>query len=241
MFRYSAFGVIVIMFVFTPLLLITIQKNVLRPLYDIVAAAKRISSGHPKERIPAGHNDEIGILSSVINTMITMLTEEIDSRRKSEKTLRTTLEELRRSNRDLEQFAYVASHDLQEPLRKVANFTELFIERFVGNEDEKAQRYLRYIQDGTDRMRLLIQDLLKYSRVASDSSETEFCDINQIVEQTFRDIADQSPGQIVIHTLPVLRGVKAHFVQLFQNLIGNSVKYCIDRTSVRIEIGAEER
>ena len=142
--------------------------------------------------------------------------------------IKETEANLARSNRELEQFAYVASHDLQEPLRKIAGFTELLANRYKGTFDEKAESYMAYIVDGATRMRSLINDLLDYSRVMRSTRELADTDCSAVLSRVLRDLEPairESNTEIVSGPLPVIRGDQSQLGQLFQNLIGNAIKY----------------
>jgi two-component system, chemotaxis family, sensor kinase Cph1 len=137
-------------------------------------------------------------------------------------------EELVRSNAELEQFAYVASHDLQEPLRMVANYTQLLAERYHGKLDEQADKYIAYSVDGTVRMQSLIQDLLKLSRIGKAEFETQTIDCRTIVEQALKNLqpAVEVSGAVVNwNGLPVITVNPSQFTQVFQNLIANAIKF----------------
>ncbi len=142
--------------------------------------------------------------------------------------IKETEANLARSNRELEQFAYVASHDLQEPLRKIAGFTELLANRYKGTFDEKAESYMAYIVDGATRMRSLINDLLDYSRVMRSTRELADTDCSALLSRVLRDLEPaikESNAEILCGALPVIRGDQSQLGQLFQNLIGNAIKY----------------
>lgn len=135
---------------------------------------------------------------------------------------------LARSNQELEQFAYVASHDLQEPLRKIAGFTELLANRYKGELDDKADSYMGYIVDGATRMRTLINDLLSYSRVMRSTKELADTDCSEVFSKVLKDMeiaVKESNAEISCGPLPVVRGDQVQLGQLFQNLIGNAIKY----------------
>ncbi len=141
---------------------------------------------------------------------------------------RKSQEELARSNRDLEQFAYVASHDLQEPLRMVATYTQLLSERYRGKLDANADKYIHYAVDGALRMQTLVQDLLAFSRVGRQGTEPKLTDCNEIVASALKNLQaaiEQSGAQIVCGQLPKVMADGSQFVQLFQNLIGNAIKF----------------
>jgi signal transduction histidine kinase len=141
---------------------------------------------------------------------------------------RRTQEELARSNRDLEQFAYVASHDLQEPLRMVATYTQLLAERYAGKLDENADKYIGYAVDGAVRMQTLVQDLLAFSRVGRKQEVPQETDCNLVVRSVManlQSVLQETGARISYHALPVLVAAQSELVQLFQNLIGNAIKF----------------
>jgi len=141
---------------------------------------------------------------------------------------RQSLKELARSNRDLEQFAYVASHDLQEPLRMVATYTQLLAERYQGKLDADADKYIHYAVDGALRMQKLVQDLLAFSRVGRQGLTLENADINVVLDRALKNLeaAIQGSGAVVDHAqLPLVIADGSLLVQVFQNLIGNALKF----------------
>lgn len=151
-----------------------------------------------------------------------------DQRRRSEEELAQKAAELARSNAELEQFAYVASHDLQEPLRMIANYTQLLAERYRGKLDEQADKYISYSVDGAVRMQALIQDLLKFSRVGRAAIEPRTTECRAVVEQALNNlqVAVRESGAVVNWDgLPVLMADPAQLTQVFQNLIANAIKF----------------
>jgi signal transduction histidine kinase len=141
---------------------------------------------------------------------------------------RRTQEELARSNRDLEQFAYVASHDLQEPLRMVATYTQLLSERYQGKLDENADKYIHYAVDGALRMQTLVKDLLAFSRVGRKQEPAHETDCNLVIQSVMANLKStiqESGAQVTYQTLPVLVAAQSELVQLFQNLIANAIKF----------------
>jgi len=136
--------------------------------------------------------------------------------------------ELTRSNAELEQFAYVASHDLQEPLRMVANYTQLLADRYRGQLDEQADKYIHYTVDGATRMQALIQDLLKFSRAGKQEIESRATECGAVVEQALKNLqaAVQENGAVVNwNGLPSVTADSSQLTQVFQNLIGNAIKF----------------
>jgi signal transduction histidine kinase len=151
-----------------------------------------------------------------------------DQHRQAEEELAQKVIELGRSNAELEQFAYVASHDLQEPLRMIANYTQLLAERYRGKLDEQADKYIAYSVDGATRMQALIQDLLRFSRVGRQELDRRTTDCRTVVEQALKNLqaAVQESGAVVNwNGLPVLKADPAQLTQVFQNLIGNAIKF----------------
>ena len=143
-------------------------------------------------------------------------------------TLESKARELARSNAELQQFAYVASHDLQEPLRKVSSFIQLLARRYRGRLDADADDFIEFAVDGVKRMKLLINDLLAYSRVGTRGEAFEPVSVEESLERAIADLqaAIDESGAVVSHEpLPVVMGDGTQFGQLFQNLIGNAVKY----------------
>lgn len=157
--------------------------------------------------------------------------------------IKETEADLERSNRELEMFAYVASHDLQEPLRKITGFTELFANRYRGALDEKAESYISYIVDGSARMRTLINDLLSYSRIMRSTRQFKETDSSTVVSKVLRDLEPaikESNAEIVCGPLPVILADQTQLGQLFQNLISNAIKYR-GADPPRIHIGANRQ
>jgi light-regulated signal transduction histidine kinase (bacteriophytochrome) len=156
------------------------------------------------------------------------LRREIDERLDAERELREKTEALARSNADLEQFAYVASHDLQEPLRMVSSYVQLFEKRFAGQVDEQADKYIRYAVEGAKRMQSLIAGLLEYSRVGRLDEPFGAVDTNAALDQALsnlRSAIEESHARVTRGPLPTLTGNAGRIAQVFQNLIGNALKF----------------
>jgi signal transduction histidine kinase len=149
-------------------------------------------------------------------------------RRQVEENLAIKADELARSNADLEQFAYVASHDLQEPLRMVAAYTQLLGERYKGKLDADADKFIGYATEGATRMQVLIQDLLAFSRVGRNGGSCERIDCNAAMKDVLQTLAGaiQESGAVVTHgELPALWADHTQIMQIFQNLVGNALKF----------------
>jgi signal transduction histidine kinase len=166
-----------------------------------------------------------------------------EERKRAQDSLAQKVVELARSNADLEQFAYVASHDLQEPLRMVSAYTQLLAERYHGKLDEHADKYISYAVDGAVRMQSLIRDLLAFSRVGRQETALGIIDCNEIVGQALHDLqaAIVESGAVVTHgALPSLMASSSQLKQLFQNLIANGLKFRRSEAPI-IHISAEKR
>jgi signal transduction histidine kinase len=145
-----------------------------------------------------------------------------------EKELILKNKELNETNKELEQFTYVASHDLQEPLRMVSSYMDLLQKKYDGQLDEKAQTYIHFAVDGAKRMKTLINDLLNYSRTsitAIEYHEVNVADVINEIKNTFSEYLNEPTAGIFFDELPVIRANRIQMSQLFQNLIGNAIKY----------------
>ena len=169
------------------------------------------------------------------------LFEDISSRKKAELKLQESLKELKLSNEELEQFAYVASHDLQEPLRMVYSYTELLAKRFEGQLGEKGDMYIGFAMDGARRMQILIDNLLEFSRVSSQGQAFEEVDGNQLFQRAINNIEQKIANRNAVVTSEQLPKIKAdgqQIIRLFQNLICNGVKFNSSQTP-KVHFGYE--
>jgi PAS domain S-box-containing protein len=162
------------------------------------------------------------------NTLIISNIRDVTARKIADERLHATAADLARSNAELEQFAYVASHDLQEPLRMVAAYTQLLARRYKGKLDDDADEFIGFAVDGARRMQELINDLLMYSRVGTRPLQPEAVDTNQLVDQVVSDLAAaiaDSHASVLRTELPIVQGDPTQVRQLFQNLIANGIKF----------------
>jgi light-regulated signal transduction histidine kinase (bacteriophytochrome) len=153
---------------------------------------------------------------------------EVSERKQAQDNLLLTTEDLQRSNRDLEQFAYVASHDLQEPLRAVAGYVRLLEKRFADKLDAKGLEYIAGAAEGAQRMERLITDLLAYSRVGTRGATFAPTDLNAALRNALHNLQvsiKTSQAKLTTDSLPVLAADAAQMSQLFQNLVGNALKF----------------
>jgi len=167
-------------------------------------------------------------LESAEGILVTAAIRDITKRKKAEAHLLQKVEELNRSNEELEQFAYVASHDLQEPLRMVASYTQLLSRRYKGKLDSDADEFIAFAVDGASRMERLIQDLLAYSRVGTKGKDLLDTSSEEALQQALLNLrgAIEESGALVTHDpLPTVLADEMQLIQLFQNLVGNAIKY----------------
>ncbi|MFA6209786.1 MAG: ATP-binding protein [Candidatus Obscuribacterales bacterium] len=182
---------------------------------------------------PLMTNGERFVLASIVD---------ITERKHSEAILQEKLLELQRSNEDLQQFAYVCSHDLQEPLRVISNYTQLLARRYSDQLDQDAKEFIEFTVDATKRMQELINDLLLYSRVDTKGKEFVSTDCNQIVAMAMANLKvaiDESGAQVHYSQLPAVEADGSQILQVFQNLIGNAIKFRSKDAPV-VTISAEE-
>jgi light-regulated signal transduction histidine kinase (bacteriophytochrome) len=168
---------------------------------------------------------------------------DITVRKKLEEDLVIKAAELVRSNIELQQFAYVASHDLQEPLRAISGFTELLVKRYHGKIDEKADKYLDFITEGTLRMQQMIQDLLTYSRVQTQEHNYVLTDSNTSLDQALSDLQVATKEHHAVITndpLPTIYADQEQITKMFQNLIGNAIKFHKPGIAPNIHISAKK-
>jgi signal transduction histidine kinase len=213
---------------------------VLRQVRGLVGAAQRMRHGVLSARSGVLHDPgEIGQLALTFDEMAATLEQRVAELQRAEtelKALNEDLEkrvlertlELRRSNEDLEQFAYVASHDLQEPLRMITNYLQLLRQRYKDKLDPGADDFIGFALDGSKRMHQLIHDLLTYSRVGTHGKEFVRTDCAQALANALANLhvaIEESRAEITHDSLPTVKGDEVQLTQLFQNLIGNAVKF----------------
>jgi PAS domain S-box-containing protein len=167
-------------------------------------------------------------LESAEGVLVTAAIRDISVRKNSEEHLVKTMGELKRSNDELQQFAYVASHDLQEPLRMVASYTQLLAKRYKGRLDSDADEFIAYAVDGSTRMQGLVQDLLAYSRAGTNGKALHEISSEDALKEALTNLRAtmEESGAIVTHdSLPAITTDATQLAQVFQNLVGNAIKY----------------
>lgn len=210
---------------------IMVSRNIQKGLNEILHSAQSVAQGDLSSRAKAFSKDEIGILANDFNKMTAELERMTDVIQEAnvnlERKVQQRTAELERKNKELEQFAYVASHDLQEPLRTTTGFVEALRKQYKGMLDIHADRYLDYIAQSSERMKTLIKDLLDYSRIGR---EKQFVPVNcnALLKEVITDLStviSESGAVIESNDLPVLNAFPTELKLLFQNLISNSIKF----------------
>jgi signal transduction histidine kinase len=227
-------------------LLILLQRTVISPLTDLAAQVRSVARGNYGQAISTPGPPELEFLARDVDSMRRQIASdlaEVERARQTIEAANLALEqqaaELTRSNRDLEQFAYVASHDLQEPLRKVASFCQLLQRRYSGQLDERADQYIAFAVNGAQRMQRLINDLLAFSRIGRSAAAFTDVDLDRLVAEavtTLDATVEQTGAEVTWSDLPVIRGEEALLSTLFTNLIGNSVKFRRPDAPARVHI-----
>jgi light-regulated signal transduction histidine kinase (bacteriophytochrome) len=187
-----------------------------------------VAGGDFAHVVTAGGPQELRALGQDVDTMRTRIVDELDQAQERNAALDAATADLRRSNTELEQFAYVASHDLQEPLRKVASFCQLLERRYRDKLDERGIQYVDFAVDGAKRMQLLINDLLAFSRVGRHRDEQVVVEAADLVEEArgnLSQVLEESGAVVEVGTLPEVQGEARLLTAVFQNLIGNAVKF----------------
>ncbi|WP_307874747.1 sensor histidine kinase [Frankia nepalensis] len=219
-----------------------LRRAVSGPLSRLAADATRVSAGsfdHPIQ--PSGPAD-IQTVAGAVERMRRRLAAELQTSEQARHVLDRQAEELRRSNTDLEQFAYVASHDLQEPLRKVISFCQLLERRYTGQLDDRADKYIAFIVDGAARMQKLIQDLLAFSRAGRAGTAIEPVDLEQVYHRAVDSLTltiDETDAQLSHDPLPTVPGHGASLEMLLTNLLGNALKFRHPERTPVIHVGAD--
>ncbi len=199
-----------------------LQGAISRPILLLADTAKGVSERQDYSvRAPKLGDDELGSLTDAFNQMLGRIEEQNGS-------LRQLIAELERSNKELEQFAYVASHDLQEPLRMVSSYTQLLERRYGDKLDEKGRKFVDFAVDGAVRMQQLINDLLEFSRVSTRGKPMKPVDVNRVLDTVKINLSvaiRESDAVVTNDRLPTVLADETQLVQLLQNLVGNAIKF----------------
>ncbi len=231
------------------ILWVSLRRSVTAPLDEVAAETRLVAAGDFRRRVAVGGPAEIQVLARDVEAMrqrIVAALEESEGAREELRAqtdvLASQAEDLRRSNDELEQFAYVASHDLQEPLRKVASFCQMLDRRYTGQLDERADQYIAFAVDGAKRMQLLINDLLAFSRVGRTSAGMVEVDCNDLAARaldTLEEVREETGCDVEVGSLPLVHGDASLLTQLFQNLLGNAMKFRAPDRPCKVRLAAE--
>jgi light-regulated signal transduction histidine kinase (bacteriophytochrome) len=205
-----------------------LRRWVTDPLVELGAEAEQVQQGTLDRPITATGPSEVRQLGAAVEAMRGRIRRELSEVEEARALLVESSEELARSNRDLEQFAYVASHDLQEPLRKITSFCQLLQQRYEGQLDERADQYIGFAVDGAKRMQDLINDLLAFSRVGRLSGDFQAVDLARSLERARDNLSDaieETDATVEVGPLPTVRGEPNLLAAVFQNLVGNGIKF----------------
>ncbi|MDT0165534.1 ATP-binding protein [Actinotalea sp. AC32] len=231
------------------LLWVLLRRWITDPLDRLAADARRVADGdldHVVVPVGSAEVEQVAADVEAMRSRLALLVADATAARaeveRSHEQLQEQAEDLRRSNRDLEQFAYVASHDLQEPLRKVASFTQLLAKRYEGQLDERADQYIAFAVDGAKRMQRLINDLLSFSRVGRIGGELSEVDMGAVLDRVtglVDEVVESTGATVEGVDLPTVRGEEPLLVQLVQNLVVNALKFRHPDRAPHVRITAE--
>jgi signal transduction histidine kinase len=206
-------------------------RSAIAPLNRLAADARQVAGGDFEHQVEPGGPAEMRAVGLDVDRMRERILAELSALQAAHADLEARTEDLQRSNAELEQFAYVASHDLQEPLRKVASFCQLLQRRYAGRLDAKADEYIEHAVDGAKRMQALINDLLAFSRVGRTAQHREPVSCAVLLAQAWANLAPEvrrTHATIEVGELPVVLGEATLLTAVFQNLINNALKFRAD-------------
>lgn len=223
-------GIIVVLLATAVALAIVMRRAVNSPLTVLAESCRRITEGNFGETITPQGPKDIRAIAGDVEDMRQRIVNDLTSAQSAREALAEQTVDLQRSNAELEQFAYVASHDLQEPLRKVTSFCQLIEKRYGDKLDERGVEYIAFAVDGAKRMQVLINDLLTFSRVGRLNSATADVGLDASLNAALTNLAvaiEESGAEVVrpVEKLPEIAGDPTLLTMLWQNLVGNAVKF----------------
>jgi signal transduction histidine kinase len=223
------------------MLTIGVRRTTITPLARLAADARQVADGDFGHELSRRGPREVRDLGADVDSMRERILSELSAVRAANTSLEQRSHDLQRSNSELEQFAYVASHDLQEPLRKVASFCQLLQRRYGGQLDEKADQYIEYAVDGAKRMQMLINDLLAFSRVGRVEQERVPVPAAELLAQAQANLATsmrRARAQVQAGELPTVAAEPTLLTAVFQNLLSNAIKFRGERAP-RVTVTAQ--
>lgn len=240
--RNWMFAVIAVVIVLVAALIFEgLRRGVTAPLTRLGSAAREVAQGRFDRSLAGTGPADLRQLASDVEAMRQRLVKELEFSEQARRLLDEQAEDLKRSNTELEQFAYVASHDLQEPLRKVSSFTQLLQRRYGGQLDAKADQYIAFAVDGANRMQTLINDLLAFSRVGRVHNDHQTVDLEAVMSKVLDDLSvtiEETGAEITHDPLPTVVGDTTQLGMLWQNLLSNAVKFRSPDRPPRVRVRA---
>jgi signal transduction histidine kinase len=224
-------------------LTIGLRRGVTRPVQTLVGQVRTVAAGDFDRPVRGAGPAELVELARDVDVMRERILAELSAVQSAHARLDAQARELQRSNSELEQFAYVASHDLQEPLRKVASFCQLLTERYRDTLDDRAKQYIDFAVDGSVRMQSLINDLLAFSRVGrlrGESRDVDAGDLARVAVGNLATAIDEAGAEVTVGPMPTLRLDATLFTTALQNLVGNAVKFRRDGVAPQVRLTATE-
>ncbi len=242
--RNWMFAVIAVLIVLLAVLVSEgLRRGITGPLSRLGSQARDVAGGRFDLSFTGTGPADLRRLADDVESMRRRLVEELQVSEEARQLVDEQAEDLKRSNTELEQFAYVASHDLQEPLRKVSSFTQLLQRRYGGQLDERADQYISFAVDGANRMQNLINDLLAFSRVGRVHNDHRAVDLEEIVSRVLDDLSvtvEETGAEITHDPLPTVVGDPTQLGTLWQNLLSNAVKFRSPDHAPHIHISAAQ-
>jgi signal transduction histidine kinase len=221
-------GIAVAFAIVVALLAVGLRRAAIRPVSRLAEEVRQVSRGDYDHPVQQSGPRELRELGTDVNVMRERILSDLSAVKAAHAELDSRTRELERSNTELEQFAYIASHDLQEPLRKVASFCQLLERRYKGQLDERADQYIAFAVDGAKRMQILINDLLAFSRVGRIVRQPVEVSCTAVLEQATTNVADaieRTGATVAADELPRVSAEIPLLTAVFQNLISNALKF----------------
>lgn len=237
-------GAVLALLVVATTIRLALGRWVTGPLDELATEAEAVRAGAIDRPIEVTGPPEVVSVAAAVEAMRARIQADLAEVLAAREELAETADELARSNRDLEQFAYVASHDLQEPLRKVISFTQLLQQRYGDQLDERADQYIAFAVDGARRMQTLINDLLSFSRVGRLSGAFEPVPLERCARRAIENLSErieETGATVEVGELPVVEGEPNLLTAVFQNLIGNAIKFSRPGVAPVVAVHAADR
>jgi signal transduction histidine kinase len=226
---------VVITSIFVIILSVYISEQITRPVSEITGIAQKISKGNLSEKVQVNSNDEIGLLADAFNEMTENLI-------RTNQDLKEEILLRRSAEAEMEKFTYVSSHDLQEPLRTVVSFTQLLEKKYKDKLDHEANEYIELIIKASMKMKNLINDLLTYSKLGYEKKDFNDIDLNKIIDYVKNNFNQTNPENslnIINSELPTIMANYLLMIELFQNIISNSIKFSSNKPEIIISAKKE--